>query len=373
MNKLLSIFRIGIFIYSIIYLLACLTPWINPINLHIYTYLALLFPWLFVGMLAILLISLFLFRNKSLILLLIILIGYKNIFSTTGINYPKQYCQQKQGGTIRVLSWNVNNFVNCITRFDTADSPRRNILNFIKSVDADVMCFQDFRDFEQNWWLYSNVKYLTDTLKYKYVYISVDDPCKQEYYPARYGAAIFSKFPIVDSGRVAYNWKHLPEHLMYATLNINGNKIRFYCTHLRSMMLHKFGRDSAQDYSFLENDTAIIFHEHRYQKLLYYDSVHVQQAKIVKEELNRCRLPYVFCADLNSVPSSYVYQHISNGLNDAFVQNGTGWSSTYTALSPTLRIDVVLLRKDLHSTQYYSPRLQNASDHYPIVTDIAIP
>ena len=266
----------------------------------------------------------------------------------------------------------MDDFVNNQSWLDTINCPRRNILNFIKFVNADVICFQDFRDYRQVLGMHSNIKYLTDTLKYNYSYISVDDPCNGEYYPAKYGTAIFSRFPIEDSGRFAYNWKHLPEHLMFATLNINGKKVRFYNTHLRSMMLHKFGKDSTQDYKFVENDTAIIFHGHRYQKLVYYDSVHILQAKLIKEELNQCKIPFVFCADLNSVPSSYVYHHISSGLNDAFVKNGTGWGSTYSEILPSLRIDVVLYSNQLATTQYYSPRLQNASDHYPIVTDFVI-
>jgi endonuclease/exonuclease/phosphatase family metal-dependent hydrolase len=36
---------------------------------------------------------------------------------------------------------------------------------------------------------------------------------------------------------------------------------------------------------------------------------------------------------------------------------------------PFLRIDVVLLSKQLETTKYYSPKLE-LSDHYPIVADI---
>ena len=80
----------------------------------------------------------------------------------------------------------------------------------------------------------------------------------------------------------------------------------------------------------------------------------------------------MFCADLNSVPSSYVYNHISKGLADAFLQNGFGWGASYYGLSPTLRIDVTLLSPQLKATQFSCPKLI-ASDHFPLVTDIAFP
>ena len=143
MNKLNPLFKILIFIYSFIYLLSCFTPWINPIYIRFYTYLALSFPWLLTGMLLILLLSLFFFRNRSILIALVILIGYKNILSTTGLNYPKRFVEEKQVGTIRLLSWNVDDFVNCEKRYDSANSPRRKIIRFIKEVNADVMCFQD--------------------------------------------------------------------------------------------------------------------------------------------------------------------------------------------------------------------------------------
>jgi hypothetical protein len=238
--------------------------------------------------------------------------------STTGFNYKKQFTQQKQDKTIRLLSWNVDDFVNNQSWLDTINCPRRNILNFIKFVNADVICFQDFRDYRQVLGMHSNIKYLTDTLKYNYSYISVDDPCNGEYYPAKYGTAIFSRFPIEDSGRFAYNWKHLPEHLMFATLNINGKKVRFYNTHLRSMMLHKFGKDSTQDYKFVENDTAIIFHGHRYQKLVYYDSVHILQAKLIKEELVKKAI-YIY-----NIIYKFFYESILSIRNESFIQN---WKS----------------------------------------------
>ena len=371
MNNLSKFLKVCIWSYAVIYLLSCLTPYISPIHFPPFTFLALLFPCMLIGMLLNLLLGLFILKKKSFFLLLILLLGYKNIFSTTGFHKPKKFTQQKQTGTIRLLSWNVNDFVDCQKRCDTANSPRRNIMKFISSANADILCLQDFSSNENNESMLSTLKYLQDSLKYQFYYFSVDDPCKREYNSRRYGAIILSKFPITDSGRFAYNKKHLPEHLMYATVNINGKVLRLYNTHLRSMFLHWHG-GYPDNNPFLIDDAEAISESSTAKKLKYFDSLHTMQAILIKQQLNNCKLPYVFCADLNSVPSSYVYQQISSGLNDAFLQNGAGWGGTYSVISPTLRIDVVLLSKQLNSTQYYSPHTQNASDHYPVVTDIKI-
>jgi endonuclease/exonuclease/phosphatase family metal-dependent hydrolase len=87
--------------------------------------------------------------------------------------------------------------------------------------------------------------------------------------------------------------------------------------------------------------------------------------------MDTTKYPFIFCADLNSVPSSYVYQTLKSDLTDAFLSKGYGLGKTYEGLSPTLRIDVVLMSKSLKPTQYSSPQLPY-SDHFPIITDIEI-
>ncbi len=379
MNKLRSLLKLALITVIVLllsfYLLSCLTPYINPVYWSGFTYLALLFPYSFLLALIGFGLSVVLFRKKikyCIIVFGILLIGYKNIFATIGFHRSKVFQEKKEEGTIRLLSWNVDDFVKCDKALDKPKNPRRNILEFIKSANADIICFQDYRNFEENKYIYSNTKFMVDTLKYPYHYFSVDDPCIGEYFACKYGTMIYSKFPIIDSGRVAYNWEHLPEHLMYATVNVNGKLVRFYNTHLRSMFLHRFGKIPQQNYKFVIDDTAIIYYGHRTEKLRYFDLIHVKQAKLIKEELNKSPEPFVFCADLNSVPSSYVYQCISNGLNDAFLQYGNGWGQTYSGFSPTLRIDVTLMSKQIEAKQYYCPKLQNASDHYPVITDLLI-
>jgi len=102
--------------------------------------------------------------------------------------------------------------------------------------------------------------------------------------------------------------------------------------------------------------------------LAEFDAMHAEQAITIKRVLDSCNYPYVFCADLNSVPSTYVYHHLKSGLQDAFLQNGFGIGRTYDSISPTLRIDVVLLNNQLKAVQHKTPVL-HLSDHYPNITD----
>lgn len=360
-------------IYTLVYLLSCATSYISPLAFKGFTLLALVFPLLFFGMLLLIFICFFIKRKLAYILLFLTFLGYKNIFSTIGIHFfRKEFSIQKPAETIRLMSWNVNDFIDCWKSHDNKYSYRRTMLKTIKQFNPDILCFQDYLDFEENKGVYSNTKFIRDTLHYPYMYLSNDYNRTNKVWPSKYGTIIFSRFPIIDSGRVAYNTKHNPEHIMYATIQCNNKKVRIYNTHLHSMFLHKFGRDSLQDYGFVEDDTAVIFNGSTIEKLMYFDSVHVHQARVVKDQLNKCDLPYIFCSDLNSVPSSYVYQTIASGLDDAFLQFGRGFGETYPGISKMLRIDVILMNNQIKVKQFSSPRVYYASDHYPNITDFEI-
>ncbi|MBC7652197.1 MAG: endonuclease/exonuclease/phosphatase family protein [Deinococcales bacterium] len=317
-------------------------------------------------------LSFFLFRKYWWLFFLLIFIGYKNILSTTGFNFKSSFEQSKPPNTFRLLSWNVNEFSNNQVIVDTPNNLRRKILAFIETSKADILCFQDFRDYTEGGGYYSSLKYIAGTLHYQYHYFSIDQFEQFGVTKNRYGCIIFSKFPIIDTGRIANDYSDSTENLSYADIQFPKKVIRIYNTHLRSMLLTYERKIEKKEYTYLQDDTAILLNRGKLKSINYFDSVHIKQAEIIKHQLNNYPKPFIFCADLNSVPSSYVYHYLKKGLNDAFLNNGSGWGSTYNGLSNTLRIDVTLLSPQLKTKQYYCPKLL-ASDHYPTVIDFMLP
>jgi endonuclease/exonuclease/phosphatase family metal-dependent hydrolase len=359
---------------AITYFFAALSAYFNTIHGKVFTFLSLIFPYALLGLVAVT-ILLFLMRSKKtgFVFLLILCTGYKNIFSTTAFNTPHSFNFSKNTDTnsFRILSWNVNDFIDSQRQWDSLNNNRRNVFAFIKKANADILCLQDARDYIENEGFYSNINYIKDTLGYSYFYFSQDDPYGTGFYNSAYGSIIFSKFPILDSGRQAYNWPHFPEHVQYTIVQMpNNKKLQIVNTHFRSMQLRADNQDPNFDYKFVQDDTAIMFNRNKIHKLRYYDSVHVQQAKIVKKVIEKAKYPVVFCADLNAVPSSYVYHHVKQNLKDAFLQKGFGWGATYPNILPTIRIDVLLHSKELKTTQYFSKLIPNSSDHYPVLVDM---
>ncbi|MEO0065284.1 MAG: hypothetical protein RI983_610 [Bacteroidota bacterium] len=51
-------------------------------------------------------------------------------------------------------------------------------------------------------------------------------------------------------------------------------------------------------------------------------------ASMVNEMLSKIQIPYIFCTDLNAVPSSCVYQQLRKETKDTFLEAGAGLKGT---------------------------------------------
>jgi endonuclease/exonuclease/phosphatase family metal-dependent hydrolase len=350
----------------------CLTPYITPSSWSYITFFALGFPFLLLGMLLWLIVTIIFYRKRSWIFLLVFLAGFKNIQSTIGFHFSTNFVQQKQPNSIRVLNWNVQDFIDSQIYTDTPGNKRREIMAFIQKMDADIVCLQDFQE-HTSIHFRSCLKDISQQYNYPYHYFCVDQSLQQYYAFIQYGTVIFSRYPIVDSGSMAYKINNIAESLSYVDIVKEKDTIRVFNTHLRSMYIKANMLDSTLNFDligkkeieFLTNNPS------KFTRLQHYAKEHITQAKFIKEQLNKSKYPIIFCADLNSVPTSYVYHTIKNGLTDAFIAKGFGIGATYYDLAPTLRIDVILTSKKFKTLQCYIPTIK-ASDHYPVVADLKI-
>jgi endonuclease/exonuclease/phosphatase (EEP) superfamily protein YafD len=122
-------------------------------------------------------------------------------------------------------------------------------------------------------------------------------------------------------------------------------------------------------YKYLEGDSTKTKAREIYSKIKRFGEYHSREAEVIKRFVNASPCPVIFCADLNSVPSSHVYSHIKAGLHDAFLENGLGTGGTYNRIFPKLRIDVLLHSGELEALQLKRPAI-GLSDHYPLIADI---
>jgi endonuclease/exonuclease/phosphatase family metal-dependent hydrolase len=370
MASKLRLFTKRFFIYSnvivaLVFLLACLVPYLNPGNWWFISVLGLAFPILLLLVILFLLGWLMLLRPKhALISFISLLIGYKSISVFWAFHQPQSFKKEKQAGAIRVVSWNVARFIELKKNSNKGSETRLKMLEQIKEQNADILCLQEFHTCT-NPEFYDNIAAVQE-LGYPYYHFSFDADGDRHYY----SSIIFSRFPIIDSGKVRFPRPSLPDVLLHADLLVNNDTLRVFTTHLQSLQFTRYDYEriekikSVED-SLLANSKGILS---KLKKGITYRSL---QADIVHEVVGNSPHPYLICADLNDVPNSYTYFTVRGDLQDAFLKKGTGIGRSFTGLSPTLRIDYILANKELEVLQFKRVTRKH-SDHFMLVSDLAI-
>ena len=324
-------------------------------------FMGLMFPYL-----AVLLIFSIIFwwvikPKLSIISIITLLIGFKQFSVLMAVNTNQSYKPKKDSTQIRVLDWNIRSFHGLSNKKDKAKIDRLSIAEAINSRNADVVCLQEFNhsDISDNLSLFSQ--------KYPYHFFSRDFHRGNYRYVA--GSIIFSKYPILNSGRVQYPGKNA-ESLIFADIQTPNNIIRVFTTHLQSF------RFNQSDYEGIDKikstqDEALHASKTLFQKMKLAFTKRGEQARIVRETLEKSPYPSVVCGDFNDVPNNYTYYHIKQDWQDPFLQKSLGIGRTFMGVAPTLRIDYILPDKKFTIHQFDMVD-EDLSDHLMLITDISV-
>lgn len=367
----LRIFTKRFFVFAniavvILFLLACLAPYLNPRTWWFISFLALVFPFLLVFVIFFLAGWLILLKPRyALISVVALLLGIKNISVFLAFHKPAKFADKKEPETLRVVTWNVARFLELKRNNNNGSQNRLKMFELIKQQDADVLCLQEFHT-STNPEYYNNIEPIQKELGYPYFYFSFDEDGDKHYY----SSIIFSRYPIIDSGKIRYPRPTLPDALIHADIKLGNDTIRIYTTHLQSLQFGKRDYDriskiKSADDSLVANSRNIL------SKIKRGITNRSLQADVIEEVLGDSPHPVLFCADLNDVPNSYTYFTVRGSMQDAFLKKGFGIGRTFAALSPTLRIDYIFA--DSHfSIQQFNRNLKRYSDHYMLVADIQL-
>lgn len=365
------IFTKKFFIYSniavvFLFLLSCLVPVLNPQRWWFIAFLGLGFPFLLllvifyaIGWLAIL-------RPRYAIISgVALLLGIPSISVFFALHKNRPFRLQKDPQTIRLVSWNVARFVELKRNSNLGSSTRLKMFEQIRQQNADVLCLQEFHTSIDSSY-YDNIKPIQQELGYPYYYFSFDNDGDNHYY----SSIIFSRFPIIDTGKIRYPRPTLPDVLLHTDLKVNNDTIRVFTTHLQSL---QFGR---RDYDKLDKianarDSLLANTRNIAAKLKKGFSYRSIQADIARKIISDSPHPVILCADLNDVPNSYTYHRVRGGMQDAFLKKGFGVGRTFTSLSPTLRIDYIFADRNFRVKQFSRVK-KKLSDHYMLVADVEL-
>lgn len=353
-------------VVAIIFLLACLAPYLNPQKWWPISLMALGFVFIIITLIAFIFFWLIFRPRFVLISLLSLAIGYKSIAVFFGFHISDKFDYDKPKNVLRIAHWNVARFVEWKRNNNKGSQTRLKMMDQIKEQNADILCFQEFFTSTDSQY-YNNLNYIRNELGYPYYYFSADE----DGYLQWYGQAIFSKYPLIDTGLIRYPKPSLPEALIHADVVLNGDTIRLYTTHLQSVQFQK------KDYETIDNITnnkEIEVKNSRgiFSKLKRGVINRAGQANLVKEEINKSPYPFILTGDFNDVPNSYTYFTIKGkNLQDAFLMTGFGVGRTYYNIAPALRIDYMLSTKNFEISQF-NRIIKNYSDHYMLVADVQL-
>ncbi len=274
----------------------------------------------------------------------------KKYFYLTGVfffiicfNFFFQFSVKKtiQSSTeaISLLSYNVREFNtdNDINEEGIANK----ILNFIESSNPDILVLQE-----------SQITQSYSIKNYPHKFIGFRKGKRKTL------LAMYSKYPIINRGYI--DFPNTLNNAMYADIKIRQDTIRVFNMHLQSFGVEL---NSAKE----NNNRYLSF----FSKINGSISKQIQQAKLVKAEINQCSKKVIVCGDFNSTQFSLPYRVLKKGLTDSFVSKGYGLGATFSLAHYPLRLDFFLLDKRLKIVNHNNFNL-NLSDHEPILLNFTL-
>jgi vancomycin resistance protein VanJ len=168
------------------------------------------------------------------------------------------------------------------------------------------------------------------------------------------GLFIISRFPIVASGKLEFAFNSF-NRLIWADVVINNDTVKIINVHLKSYNFDKTSR--------LNKYKSI-------RSALIARSYH---AKLIRKFIERSYYKVILCGDFNETPHSYVYQTLSESMNNAYEEAGFGYSYSYRFIGMPVRIDHIFADPAIAFEHYRTHYEVTWSDHFPIETSIVLP
>jgi endonuclease/exonuclease/phosphatase family metal-dependent hydrolase len=348
-----------------LYLLVCLTPFINTGEYWWIALPGLAFPLLCFAMLCFLILWAILKSKWFWVTLIVLLLGIQQILAVFSFHIPQQFSEVQPPNTLRILHWNVEGWDEHYENLKNKPSNfYPEMMNLIKSKNADILCFEEYADLKN----INDSNSTISTIKrmgYPYFVFSETDP-DVHFNPK--GVIIFSKYRILHSDTITYGNNTSAEHLIYIDIKPGKKEFRIFTTHLQSVRFESSDYESisrlrhAKDPGYKDSRTVV-------SKLKKGYKYRYEQAKIVKAQIAQSPYPAIITGDFNDVPNSNTYFTIKGKLQDCFLEKGFFIGRTFRFISPTLRIDYILANKSFKVNQFRVIHVP-FSDHYPIEADL---
>lgn len=317
-------------------LLAYFLPYIPPKTFPFLAVLSLAVPILLILNILFVIYWLLKLKRHFLLSLIILIIGYNYLGSFYKLSSSKEISSPND---LTIMNYNVRLF-NVYDWIDD-DNVEKNIENLVKSQDPDILSIQEYN---------ANNKIDLSQFRYKYEKLIASKK--------KYGLAIFSNYPIINSGSIEF-----PNSFNKAIFTdvVKGiDTIRIYNLHLQSLRINT-------DVDHLrQEDSEVLFKRIRntFEKQQY-------QTELFLEHKRNCPYKMIISGDFNNTAFSYVYKQIKGDFLDTFEEAGNGFGRTYDFKFFPIRIDFIFTDKSFKINEFKNFK-EKLSDHYPIMARISL-
>ncbi|MCC3217328.1 endonuclease/exonuclease/phosphatase family protein [Chryseobacterium sp. X308] len=236
------------------------------------------------------------------------------------------YSDQKGNAEIKVISFN--------TRAGRIGN--KEVGPYLKSQDADVILLQED----------AGIKYQFDGY--------------QKANPGG-GLTILTKHKIINQQIIDPQDEEVRIPGVLADIEIKGKTYRFIDVYLNPF---RFQKDMVRLNGNTDTDEQKI--KDVVKRLIPTFKKHQDQVALIRAVIDNSPYPVILTGDFNSVPNSYEYYHLSDGLDDAFLTAGKGSATSFHDYKFPIRIDYIFSSKSLKAISYEIDRSVSISDHYPV-------
>ena len=321
---ILLILHLGIFLLLVGILLNAyippkVFPWFNLLSLG--------FPFLITGYILLTIFWIFSWKKRAFVFLFLGL-----LFFNSTIRWVNYSSKKGEVADLKIVSFNTK-----IAKFG-----KKNIEAYIDSINADVVFLQE--DGQKKY----QFKGLSKTINNRVV------------------ISTFTKHKIIAEKELIFS-EFINAYGSQTDIEIKGKIYRFINVYLgpfkfeKSMV--KLGVNKDEDEEKAKNIV---------KKLIPTFKQHQEQVNMIREGVENSPYPVILAGDFNSVPNSYEYYHLLDGLQDAFVESGSGSGTSFHDYKFPIRIDYVFTSKSIQPISYTVDRSVNISDHYPVIASFKL-
>lgn len=355
--------------FAILLVLSALSPNVNPSRLWGPSFLGLSYPYILLINILFLLFWIFNKKPEFILSFLAILFGWHTLTDYIGLHpgalFKRAYYESRERPDrnaemqLKVMSFNVRAFD--LYGWTGNPSAREDIYGLIRNDDPDILCLQEFFYSEREDPGAVAVNRELGDPPYRHIEYTINIGRN------KYGIAIFSHYPIVNSGKVDLD--NPLSICSYADIRVFEDTVRVYNMHLESIRL------SSQHYRLIDS-LRFRYNNQQMEEIRDISSrlrnafvKRAVQSEIIAAHIAESPYPVLVCGDFNDTPVSYSYRQVREGLSDAFSECGFGIGRTYNGKFPSFRIDFILYGDDFGALHFRRKKVR-LSDHFPVTAHL---